>query len=77
MNPETPPNPAPSPPDDAPKSFEELSREKEPGLIAEFWMFIKENKIWWMLPIVLVLSLLAVVAYLAGTGAMPFIYTLF
>lgn len=59
------------------KSFEELSQEKQVGLVAEFWMFIKENKIWWMLPIVLVLGLVGVLAFLTSTGAAPFIYTLF
>lgn len=59
------------------KSFEELSQEKQIGLAAEFWMFIKENKIWWMLPIVLVLGLVGVLAFLTSTGAAPFIYTLF
>lgn len=73
MTDETPQTP------DAPeqKSFEELSQEEQPGLIAEFWMFIKENKIWWMLPIVIVLGLLLVLAYTLNTGAAPFIYTLF
>jgi hypothetical protein len=64
--PETDTNPRPS--------FEELSREKEPGLLVEFWMFIKENKLWWMIPLLLVLGLLGVAAYLTQTGAMPFIY---
>lgn len=59
------------------KSFEELSQEKQVGLVAEFWMFIKENKIWWMLPIVLVLGLVGILAFLTSTGAAPFIYTLF
>ena len=59
------------------KSFEELSQEKQVGLVAEFWMFIKENKIWWMLSIVLVLGLVGVLAFLTSTGAAPFIYTLF
>jgi hypothetical protein len=59
------------------KSFEELSRDQQPGLIAEFWQFIKENKIWWMLPIVIVLALVGLLAFLTSTGAAPFIYTLF
>ena len=59
------------------KSFEELSQEKQLSLVAEFWLFIKENKIWWMLPIILVLGLVGVLAFLTTTGAAPFIYTLF
>lgn len=63
-----------SPPE---KSFEELGREKQQSLIAEFMMFIAENKIWWMLPIVIVLGIIGVLAFLTTTGAAPFIYTLF
>ena len=63
-----------SPPD---KSFEELSQEQQPGLVAEFLQFIVENKIWWMLPIVIVLALVGLLAFLTSTGAAPFIYTLF
>lgn len=63
-----------SPPE---KSFEELGREQQQGLIAEFLMFIVENKIWWMLPIVIVLGIIGVLAFLTTTGAAPFIYTLF
>jgi len=59
------------------KSFEELSREQQPGLIAEFLQFIVENKIWWMMPIILVLALVGLLAFLTSTGAAPFIYTLF
>lgn len=61
----------------AEKSFEELSREQQPGLIAEFLQFIVENKIWWMLPIIIVLAVVGLLAFLTTTGAAPFIYTLF
>jgi hypothetical protein len=59
------------------KSFEELGREQQQGLISEFLQFIKENKIWWMLPIVIVLGIVGLLAFLTTTGAAPFIYTLF
>ncbi|MDB4680117.1 MAG: DUF5989 family protein [Planctomycetaceae bacterium] len=59
------------------KSFEELSQDKQLGLATEFLMFIKENKIWWMLPIILVLGMVGILAFLTTTGAAPFIYTLF
>ena len=60
------------------RSFEELNDEAQASLPYEFWIFLTENKKWWMLPIVIVLlavGLLAIVG--AGTGATPFIYTLF
>ncbi|MDZ4852481.1 MAG: DUF5989 family protein [Pirellulaceae bacterium] len=57
--------------------FEKLSTEKPMTLIAEFVIFIKENKAWWMIPILVVLGLIGVLVLLSSTGAAPFIYTLF
>lgn len=47
------------------------------GVVAEMWLFLKDNKKWWLLPILAVLLLFGVLVLLAGTGAAPFIYTLF
>ncbi len=57
--------------------FERLGQEQELSLVGEFWVFIKENKAWWMVPILLVLGGLGVLVALSSTGAAPFIYTLF
>ncbi len=57
--------------------FEQLAKEKRSSLVAEFWHFLKHNKKWWLLPIVLVLLLLGLIVLLAGTSAAPFIYTIF
>jgi hypothetical protein len=56
---------------------EELTREKRSGLLSEFWLFLKENKKWWLLPILLVIFLLGLLVFLGGSGAAPFVYTLF
>ena len=62
----------------SPKSeFERAGEERAPSLVAEFWSFISENKKWWMIPILLVISLVGLLAVLAATGAAPFIYTFF
>jgi hypothetical protein len=53
------------------------AKTKRPGLFTEFWDFLKHNKKWWLLPIILVLLLFAVLLVLAGTAFAPFIYTLF
>ena len=65
--------------DDSQKSseFEELGQERSPGLLKEVWIFIREEKIWWMGPIILVLLLVGILVTLTSTGAAPFIYTLF
>jgi uncharacterized membrane protein len=49
------------------------------GILREFWQFIKEEKVWWITPIVAVLLLLLVVILLTegSTTVMPFIYTIF
>lgn len=48
-----------------------------PSLIKEFWLFLSENKKWWLLPIIIVMLLLTGLIFLGGTPAAPFIYTLF
>lgn len=58
--------------------FEKAAAEDQAvGLVAEFWAFLKQNKKWWLLPIVVVMLLLGVLIFLSGTAATPFIYTLF
>ena len=53
------------------------AEQKPPGLIAEFIDFLQHNKKWWLIPIIVVLLLLGLLVLLSGTGAAPFIYTLF
>ena len=44
----------------------------------ELWMFMRERKKFWLLPIVLVLLLFGgLVVLTQGTAVAPFIYTLF
>lgn len=45
-------------------------------LLLEVGQFARQNKAWWIVPLVLVLLLLALVVVAVSTGA-PFIYTLF
>ncbi len=47
------------------------------GLPRELWDFIKTNKKWWLLPILVVFLLLGLLVVLSSTGLAPFIYTLF
>lgn len=54
----------------------ELGRAR-PGLLSEYWGFVRENQKWWLLPIVIVTLVLGLLVLVAGTGAAPFIYTLF
>lgn len=49
------------------------------SLVKEFIDFLKDNKKWWLLPIVLVFGFLGVVLFIAQSApaVAPFIYTLF
>lgn len=62
-----------------PSEFEKASaQEKESqGFLGETWAFLKENKKWWLLPIVAVLVIFGVLVLLSGSAVAPFIYTLF
>jgi hypothetical protein len=47
-------------------------------IFAEFFEFLKDNKKWWLMPIVLMLMLLgALIVLTQGSALAPFIYTLF
>ena len=57
--------------------FEQEAGEAEQGLIAEFIDFLRYNKKWWLAPIVIVLLLLGILAWISASGAAPFIYPMF
>jgi len=57
--------------------FEREAMQEQPGLLREFWDFLRYNKKWWLTPIVIVLLLLGLVAIVGNSAAAPFIYTLF
>jgi len=59
------------------KEFEKKAEQPARGILREFWDFLRQNKKWWLLPALVMLLLLGVFVVLAGTGAGPFIYTLF
>jgi Family of unknown function (DUF5989) len=58
-------------------SFEQLSQVPQPSLPAEFFDFLKHNKKWWLLPILLMIGVFGLLIALASTGVAPFIYTFF
>ena len=57
--------------------FEKAAEQKPQSLPRQFLLFLMENKKWWLLPIVLMLGLISLLTLFAGTGAAPFIYTIF
>ena len=60
------------------ENFEQIAASQKPGnVVTEFWLFLRHNKKWWLLPILIVLLLLGLLVVLNTTGVAPFIYTLF
>jgi hypothetical protein len=53
------------------------STESRTGLGGEFVDFLKDNKKWWLAPIIISIVGLGLLVMLGGTAAAPFIYTLF
>ena len=57
--------------------FEKESEAEDLGFLREFVLFLRDNKKWWLIPLVGSLLLLGLVSLLATSGAAPFIYTVF
>ena len=51
--------------------------EGRSGLAREFVDFLKDNKKWWLAPIIVSVLALGLLVMLGGSAAAPFIYTLF
>ncbi len=75
-SPESKPESPPAESEDV-KSFEEAAGEDQVGIVEEFIWFLRENKAWWLVPILLALALIGVAVWLSSSAAAPFIYPLF
>jgi hypothetical protein len=61
-----------------PTAFEKAAGDaRGTNLVSELWGFLRVNKKWWLLPILLVMGVFSLLILLSGTGVAPFIYTLF
>ncbi len=48
------------------------------GIVGELWMFMRERKKWWLLPVITVMLLVgSLIALAQGSALAPFIYTIF
>ncbi|TDJ08039.1 MAG: hypothetical protein E2O71_05495 [Deltaproteobacteria bacterium] len=47
------------------------------GVLGEFFQFLRRNKKWWLLPIIVVIFVLHILVLIRGPAVAPFIYTLF
>lgn len=58
--------------------FEAIAKsESGRGILGEMMSFLRHNKKWWLLPIILVLLGFGLLLLLSTSAAAPFIYTLF
>jgi hypothetical protein len=58
--------------------IEKKEPESAPSFWSEFWVFLKHNKRYWLLPIVIVIVLLAIFILFTESSALaPFIYDIF
>jgi hypothetical protein len=57
--------------------FEQEAAKGRSSFVGEFVHLLANNKKWWLLPILLCLAMLAALVFFGGTGAAPFIYTIF
>jgi len=65
-------------PDPNPSQFEKAAAEpRHESLLGDWWCFLKQNKKWWLIPILFILLAFGLLIILSGTGLAPFIYTLF
>jgi hypothetical protein len=58
-------------------AFEQAKEGRQSSLAGEFIGFLRQNKKYWLVPLLIALLGLGVLILLGGTAAAPFIYTLF
>ncbi len=64
--------------DQRPSDFaRQAASADRPSLASELLAFLRDNKKWWLGPILVVILLVALLAITGGQAAAPFIYTLF
>jgi hypothetical protein len=51
---------------------------RDSGLSRELWVFMRERKKWWLLPIIILMALVgALIIFAQGSVLAPFIYAIF
>jgi hypothetical protein len=61
-----------------PTEFDKVAADAaDVTFMREIGHFLRQNKKWWLLPVLLILLPLGVLLILSGTAVAPFIYTLF
>ncbi len=57
--------------------FARQANERSLGVVGELVQFLRHNRKWWLMPIIVMLLLVGLLVILGSSVAAPFIYTLF
>jgi hypothetical protein len=63
--------------EDAGERLAQLAEEAAPGILGEYWNYLRVSRKWWLTPIVIALLIAGAFVVLGGTAAAPFIYAIF
>jgi hypothetical protein len=63
--------------DEEAREFQREATTRSGHFAGEVWAFLRENRKWWLLPLIVVLVLVGALVVLSTTAVAPFIYTLF
>jgi len=59
------------------QEFADQAEGRSSGAARELWTFVRQNRKWVLLPILVMLLAVSAIAILSGTAVAPLIYTLF
>ena len=59
------------------RDFARLATQDQSSFLLELWLFLRENKKWWLTPMIAILLVLGALVILGSSPVAPFIYTLF
>ena len=62
---------------ESPAAQDAAPEPEEMSIFAEFLLFLRENKKWWLIPMIVMILLLGALVFLGSSPVAPFIYTLF
>ncbi len=65
-----------SAPESAAEPLEEFGDESRPSIVQEFYWFLRENKKWWLIPLIVMFVVLGLLLLASETPLAPFIYTM-
>jgi hypothetical protein len=57
--------------------FASQARSQRTSVLGEYLAFLRHNRKWWLVPILAVLLIASALVVIGGTGAAPWLYTLF